>query len=103
MPLHRRLPKRGFTNIFKKEWIEISLSSLEQHFEANDEVTPDLLHARGLIKKAKRDVVVLGTGEISKALRVSAHRFTKSAREKIEKAGGAVTEISKDKEEETKQ
>jgi large subunit ribosomal protein L15 len=95
MPLHRRLPKRGFTNIFKKEWIEINLASLEQNFEANDEVTPDLLHERGLIKKAKRDVVVLGTGEISKALRVSAHRFTKSAREKIEKAGGAVTEISK--------
>ena len=95
--MHRRLPKRGFTNIFKKEWIEISLSSLEQHFEANDEVTPDLLHERGLIKKAKHDVVVLGTGEISKALRVSAHRFTKSAREKIEKAGGAATEISKRK------
>lgn len=103
MPLHRRLPKRGFTNIFKKEWIEISLSSLEQHFAANDEVTPDLLHERGLIKKAKRDVVVLGTGEISKALRVSAHRFTKSAREKIEKAGGTATEISKAKTEETAQ
>jgi large subunit ribosomal protein L15 len=103
MPLHRRLPKRGFTNIFKKEWIEISLSSLEQNFEANDEVTPDLLHERGLIKKAKRDVVVLGTGEISKALRVSAHRFTKSAREKIEKAGGAVTEISKTTAEDAKQ
>ena len=101
--MHRRLPKRGFTNIFKKEWIEISLSSLEQHFEANDEVTPDLLHERGLIKKAKRDVVVLGTGEISKALRVSAHRFTKSAREKIEKAGGAATEISKAQAEDTKQ
>jgi large subunit ribosomal protein L15 len=103
MPLHRRLPKRGFTNIFKKEWIEVSLSSLEQNFEGGDEVTPDLLHERGLIKKAKRDVVVLGTGEISKALRVSAHRFTKSAREKIERAGGAVTEISRHKAEETKQ
>src|SRR5215210_4012923 len=96
MPLHRRLPKRGFTNIFKKQWIEISLSSLEQHFDGGDEVTPELLHERGLIKKVKRDVVVLGTGEISKALRVSAHRFTKSAREKIEKAGGAATEISKE-------
>src|SRR5687768_9511029 len=103
MPLHRRLPKRGFTNIFKKEWIEINLSSLNEHFNANDEVTPDLLHERGLIKKAKRDVVVLGTGEISKALRVSAHRFTKSAREKIEKAGGAATEISKTKTEEISQ
>src|ERR671939_2014859 len=103
MPLHRRLPKRGFTNIFKKEWIEISLSSLEQNFEKGDEVTPELLHERGLIKKAKRDVVVLGTGEISKALRISAHRFTKSAREKIEKAGGAATEISKQKAEASQQ
>jgi large subunit ribosomal protein L15 len=95
MPLHRRLPKRGFTNIFKKEWIEVSLSSLEQNFEANDEITPEVLHDRGLIKKAKRDVVVLGTGEISKALRISAHRFTKSAREKIEKAGGAANLITR--------
>src|SRR3982751_6797703 len=95
MPLHRRLPKRGFTNIFKKECIEVSLSSLDQHFAADDEVTPELLHERGLIKKAKRDVVVLGTGEISKALTVSAHRFTKSAREKIERAGGSVTQIEK--------
>jgi large subunit ribosomal protein L15 len=93
MPLHRRLPKRGFTNIFKKRWVEISLASLEQHFEADAEVTPEVLHDRGLIKKAKYDVVVLGNGEVSKPLRVSAHRFTKSAREKIEKAGGAVNQI----------
>ena len=93
MPLHRRLPKRGFTNIFKKQWVEISLAALERHFAANDEINPDVLHTRGLIKKAKHDVVVLGTGEISKALKVSAHRFTKSAREKIEKAGGAVVQI----------
>ena len=93
--MHRRLPKRGFNNIFKKEWIEISLSALDENFAANDEVTPELLHERGLIKKAKRDVVVLRTGEISKALRISAHRFTKSAREKIEKAGGAATLIAR--------
>ena len=93
MPLHRRLPKRGFTNIFKKQWVEISLAALERHFAANDEINPDVLHTRGLIKKAKHDVVVLGTGEISKALKVSAHRFTKSAKEKIEKAGGAVVQI----------
>src|SRR5918911_5015707 len=96
MPLHRRLPKRGFTNIFKKEWIEVSLASLEQNFEADSEVTPEVLHERGLIKKAQRDVVVLGTGEISKALRISAHRFTKSAREKIERAGGAATLITRE-------
>lgn len=93
MPLHRRLPKRGFTNIFKKRWLEISLAALEQHFEADAEITPEVLHDRGLIKKAKYDVVVLGNGEVSKPLRVSAHRFTKSAREKIEKAGGAVNQI----------
>ncbi len=93
MPLHRRLPKRGFTNIFKKRWLEISLASLEQHFEADAEITPEVLHERGLIKKAKYDVVVLGNGEISKPLRISAHRFTKSAREKIEKAGGAAVQI----------
>jgi len=93
MPLHRRLPKRGFTNIFKKQWIEISLESLDRSFSENDEVNPQLLHDRGLIKKAKHDIVVLGNGEVSKALKVSAHRFTKSARAKIEKAGGAVTVI----------
>ena len=93
MPLHRRLPKRGFTNIFKKQWVEISLAALESHFAADDEINPEVLHKRGLIKKAKHDVVVLGTGELSKALKVSAHRFTKSAREKIEKAGGAVVQI----------
>src|SRR4029434_700189 len=88
MPLHRRLPKRGFTNIFKKKWLEVSLAALEKHFNADEEITPELLHIRGIIKKAKHDVVVLGNGEVSKALKVSAHRFTKSAREKIEKAGG---------------
>src|SRR4029450_12976526 len=83
MPLHRRLPKRGFTNIFKKRWLEVSVAALEQHFQANEEVTPELLHARGIIKKAKHDVVVLGNGELSKALRISAPRFTKGAREEM--------------------
>ena len=95
MPLHRRLPKRGFTNIFKKRWLEVSLAALDQHFNADEEITPEVMHTRGIIKKAKHDVVVLGNGEISKPLRISAHRFTKSAREKIEKAGGAVVEIGK--------
>lgn len=92
MPLQRRLPKRGFTNTFKKEWIEVKLSDLEQRFEANDAVTPELLVERGLIKKShlKRfaGVVILGGGELSKALQISAHRFTKGAKEKIEAAGG---------------
>ena len=96
MPLQRRLPKRGFTNIFRKQWIEVSLAALENGFDANEEITPELLHERGLIKKAKHDVVVLGTGNITKPMRVSAHRFTKSAREKIESAGGTATVIGKD-------
>ncbi len=97
MPLQRRLPKRGFTNIFKKKWLEIGLAKLEESFNAGDEITPEILHERGLIKKAKHDLVILGSGDISKALKISAHRFTKSAKDKIEKAGGSVTEIKKEK------
>ena len=95
MPLQRRLPKRGFTNIFKKQWIEISLGKIEENFNTGDEVTPEILHERGLIKKAKHDLVILGNGEISKSLKISAHRFTKTAKDKIEKAGGSATEIVK--------
>ena len=95
MPLQRRLPKRGFTNIFKKQWLEISLAKLEENFNAGDEITPEILHDRGLIKKAKHDLVILGNGEISKALKISAHRFTKTAKDKIEKAGGSANQITK--------
>jgi large subunit ribosomal protein L15 len=94
MPLQRRLPKRGFTNIFKKQWIEVTLATLEQSFEAGDSITPETMHERGVIAKGKRDVVVLGTGELTKALTVSAHRFTKGARAKIEAAGGTVNVVS---------
>ena len=94
MPLQRRLPKRGFTNIFKKQWIEVTLATLEQSFAAGDEITPETMHGRGVIAKGKRDIVVLGTGDITKALTVSAHRFTKGARQKIEAAGGTVNVIT---------
>src|SRR5690606_35033780 len=93
MPLQRRLPKRGFTNIFKKQWIEISLAKIEASFAAGDDVTPEILHDRGLIKKAKHDLVILGNGDFTKSLKISAHRFTKTAKEKIEKAGGTATQI----------
>jgi large subunit ribosomal protein L15 len=95
MPLQRRLPKRGFTNIFKKQWIEISLAKIEENFNAGDDVNPQVLHERGLIKKAKHDLVILGNGEVSKKLNISAHRFTKAAKDKIEKAGGTATAITK--------
>ena len=95
MPLQRRLPKRGFTNIFKKEWVEVNVSALEKHFEADAEITPDALVAAGICSKRAASelpgIVILGKGELTKAVRVSAHRVTKGAREKIEKAGGAVT------------
>ena len=94
MPVQRRLPKRGFTNIFKKQWIEVTLSTLEQSFEAGDSITPETMHSRGVIAKGKRDVVVLGTGDLTKALTVSAHRFTKGARQKIEAAGGTANVIT---------
>src|SRR5512144_2081715 len=57
MPLHRRLPKRGFTNIFKKQWLEISLAKIEENFNAGDDGNPEKIHNRGLIKKAKHDLV----------------------------------------------
>jgi large subunit ribosomal protein L15 len=95
MPLQRRLPKRGFTNIFKKKWIEVRLSTLEENFNAGDEVTQEALRDRGLIKKAKHDLVILGNGEITKKLTVSAHRFTGSAKSKIEGAGGTANLIDK--------
>ena len=98
MPLQRRLPKRGFTNIFKKEWIEVNLADLDQRFEPSDNVTPEVMAERGMIKKGKlaryKGVVVLGKGTPSKALRITAHRFSKSAREKIEAAGGVATVVA---------
>ena len=94
MPLQRRLPKRGFTNIFRKQWIEVTLATLEDRFETGDEITPETMHDRGVIAKGKRDVVVLGTGELTKSLTVSAHRFTKGARAKIESAGGTANIIT---------
>ncbi|MBC7898806.1 MAG: 50S ribosomal protein L15 [Saprospiraceae bacterium] len=93
MPLQRRLPKRGFTNIFKKEWVEVNLAKIDESFKAGEEVTPEILHARGLVKKAKHDLVILGNGDITKALKISAHRYTKTAKDKIEAAGGEATLI----------
>jgi large subunit ribosomal protein L15 len=89
MPLHRRLPKRGFTNTFKREWAEVNLSELEDRFEANAAITPETLVERGLVRKSlQKSVVILGKGEIKKALRISAHRFSAAAKQKIEAAGG---------------
>ena len=89
MPLFRRLPKRGFTNIFKKQYAIVNLDDL-QAFGAGETVDLEALIAKGLVKKAKAKdgLRVLGSGEISQALTVKANHFSKSAKEKIESAGG---------------
>jgi len=87
MPLYRRLPKRGFTNIFKKELVNINLDVLNS-FENGTVVTPELLVEKGIIKNLKDGLKVLGNGSLEKALTVKAHGFSKAAAEKIEKAGG---------------
>ncbi len=98
MPLQRRLPKRGFTNIFKKVWIEVKLSELEKRFDEADHITPELMAERGMIKKSHLTrfdgVVILGGGDVTKKLDVSAHRFSRSAKEKLEAAGGTATLIT---------
>jgi len=93
MPLHRRLPKRGFNNIFRKEYAAINLEKLAG-FEAGAQVTPEVLKERGLIKSIRDGVKILGVGELSYALTVRAHKFSKSAAEKIQKAGGAIEVIA---------
>ena len=90
MPLHRRVPKRGFHNPFRVEYAVVNLDTLGEVFEAGSSVTPDLLRERGLVRHATAPVKVLGRGELSKALTVTAHKFSGSAAKKIEAAGGKV-------------
>ena len=86
MPLHRRLPKRGFTNIFKKEFALVNLGRLDKM--AGDSFSPDSLMASGIIKKLGEGLKVLGSGELTRAITVQAHLFSASAKKKIEAAGG---------------
>jgi large subunit ribosomal protein L15 len=85
MPLHRRMPKRGFKNIFRKEYSIVNLESLAVLGETT--ITPDVLRQAGVIK-TKHPVKILGDGELKSAITVHAHKFSKSAQEKITKAGG---------------
>jgi large subunit ribosomal protein L15 len=87
MPLQRRIPKRGFTNIFRKEYAVVNIQDLEA-MAGTDPVTPEMLMQKGLIKDMKTGVKVLGTGELKVKLTVRAHKFSKSAVEKIQAAGG---------------
>ncbi len=87
MPLHRRLPKRGFTNLFRADYAVINLDQLEALFDAGTEVTPAVLHGRGLAQGSQK-IKVLGRGELSKGLTVRAHKFSGAAAQKIQAAGG---------------
>jgi large subunit ribosomal protein L15 len=87
MPLYRRIPKRGFTNIWKKEYAILNVGDLNR-FEAGAEITPEFLHERRILKKIVCGVKILGEGNLEKNLTVKAHKFSKTAVAKIEAAGG---------------
>src|ERR671915_719772 len=88
MPLHRRIPKRGFHNHFRTEYAVVNLDTLAERFDAGTVITPDVLREQGLIKSRQR-IKVLARGDISKKLTVKAHKFSGKAAEKIAAAGGA--------------
>ncbi|MFM7116926.1 MAG: 50S ribosomal protein L15 [Planctomycetota bacterium] len=94
MPLYRRIPKRGFNNKFAYQVGEVNVGDLDAVFEAGEEVSPASLKAKDLAKYRYDILKVLGHGEITKKLTVIAHRFSATAREKIEKAGGQIVELS---------
>jgi len=94
LPLVRRLPfKRGFNNIFRTHYQEVNVDDLARVFGAGDSATPETMAERGLVKEVDQPIAVLGRGELPISLTVKAHRFTKSAQEKIEKAGGSVEKL----------
>jgi large subunit ribosomal protein L15 len=93
MPLHRRIPKRGFTNIFRTEFAVLNVDRLNA-FSAGEVVTPELLLERGLVRRASRPVKILGEGDLKTALTVRAHAFSKSAEQKITSAGGRVERLA---------
>ncbi|MBV9442860.1 MAG: 50S ribosomal protein L15 [Acidobacteriaceae bacterium] len=93
MPLHRRLPKRGFTNIFHKEYAILNVGALEKL--DGDTFTPESLVASGVVKKLQSGLTILGNGELTRKITVTAHLFSKSALDKIQKAGGTAETLSK--------
>ncbi len=93
MPLQRRLPKRGFTNIFRVDYHEVNLFRVAS-LNSSD-ITPELLHQRGLVRKRGKPIKILGVGEIEKAINIKAHAFSRTAIEKIEKAGGRIEIIGR--------
>ena len=95
MPLHRRLPKRGFFNPFRVEYAVVNLDTLAERFEAGTEITPDLLRECGIVRSKTKLVKVLGRGDVDRVLTVKAHKFSGTAAEKIAAAGGSTEVISR--------
>ena len=95
MPLHRRVPKRGFTNIFRTEYDVVNLDQLEKLFETGTTVTVDALRDAGIVSSRTAKVKVLARGEVTKALTVQAHKFSGKAAEKIAAAGGKTESLAK--------
>jgi large subunit ribosomal protein L15 len=93
MPLSRRLPKRGFTNVFRTEYAVVNLDAIDRCFDAGAIVTPEALRAAGLIRAGGKPIKVLGRGELTRALTVHAHKFSGAAAEKIAAAGGKAEAI----------
>ncbi len=92
MPLVRRIPKRGFTNIFRKGYVAVNLLELDRCFDAGARVTVEALRKAGLVKGKVKQVKILGRGELTKSLVVEAHAFSSPARQRIKEAGGEVIE-----------
>ena len=95
MPLHRRVPKRGFTNIFRTEYHVVNLDQLEARFDKGASVTPEALRDAGLVTSRTALIKVLGRGEVTKALNVQAHKFSGKAAEKLAAAGGKAESLAK--------
>ncbi len=94
MPLHRRVPKRGFTNPFRVEYAIVNLDTLVEVFDAGSDVTPELLRERGLVREKRALIKVLGRGDVTKKLTVRAHKFSETAAQKITAAGGVAEVIA---------
>lgn len=92
-PLHRRLPKVGFKSFTHKNYAVVNIRSLEEKFEANEEVTPESLIRKGLVKNIKDGIKILGSGELTKPLIVRAHAFSETAKKAIEMVGGKIEVI----------
>jgi large subunit ribosomal protein L15 len=95
MPLHRRLPKRGFHNPFRVEYAVVNLDAIAEAFEPGIVVTPDMMRERGILRGGKLPVKVLGRGDVAKALTVQAHKFSGTAAQKLAAAGGTAETLAR--------